>query len=453
MSTTGFKIDRIKVGGLLTTRDDLFVKSPGEGQLILQNAKLDRANVVCLCNGDGEPVYMTMATVDKRIHLRRLPRQGGKHNHRCVSYGGISDRASDLYTDDAICEKGDFVHISLDGPLSEIIGEPVDYAPSGREIKATKNIRRSSMSMLGLLNYLWEEASLNIWWPRMEGKRGSWTVKPSLLEVCEGRTFKNGKRLREYVFIPETPRSRDSGTNAYAEASEDLLEHLRRIEGAGAPNEACYGIVIGEINRIIDPRPGQRSAGLVMKYLDQPFWDNHGVIRRLDRSFEHPMARARTRGPASKAKPGDVSLGPASTKTAYRLFGIFAVGLSKHKDSVVLKQGAVMETTERLIPIASDYEGRLEHKLFSEGRAFLKPLVYDGERYTFPDFELLDSALPVRPVLEVYGYSGDEYEARKREKHVEYVRTRTPYWYWDLKVTRDIPNLDAFPPAERYKRR
>lgn len=453
MSTNGFKIDRLKVGGLLTTREALFVKAQGEGQMILQAAKLDRANVVCLCNGESQPVYMTMVTVDKRIHLRRLPRQGGRHNHRCVSYGGISDRASDLYTEGAICEKGDFVHINLDGPLSEVTGEPVDYTPTGRDIKATKHIRRSSMSMLGLLNYMWEEASLNIWWPKMEGKRGSWTVRPSLMEVCEGRTFKNGRRLRDFLFVPEPPRGRDIGNNGYVQASEDLLEHLLRVEGAGSPNEACYAIVVGEIRRIIDPRPGQRSAGLVMKFLDQPFWDNHGVIRRLDQSFPNSMARARARSAAPKGMHAEAAEQVNSLASTYRLIGIFAVGLSKNKDSVVLKQGAVMETSERLIPIASDYEGRVEFKLFSEGRAFQKPLVYDGERYTFPDFELLDTDSATRPVLEVYGYSGDEYEARKREKHVEYVRTRTPYWYWDLKATRDIPSLAAFPPAERYKQK
>lgn len=453
MSSAGFKIDRIKVGGLLTTREDLFIKSSGEGQLILQNAKLDRAYVICLCNGDSKPVYMTMATVDKKIHLRRLPRQGGKHHHRCVSYGGISERASDLYTDDAICEKGELVHISLDGPLSEIVGEPVNYEPAGREFKASKNIRRSSMTMLGLLNYLWEEAALNIWWPRMEGKRGSWTIRPSLLDASEGRTFKNGRSLRNFMFIPETTRAKESGRSTYNQASEDLLSHLRRIEGAGAPNEACYGIVIGEISRIIDPRPGQKSSGIVMKYMDQPFWDNHGVIKRLDKSFPNAMSRARARGPASKSKVLDQPATSATVAATYKLMGIFAVGLNKNKDSVVLKQGAVMETTSRLIPIASDFEGRVELKLFNEGRAFEKPLVYDGERFTFPDFTLLDTDQDPRPVLEVYGYSGDEYEARKREKHVEYVRTRTPYWYWDLKASRDIPGFEAFPPSVRFRRR
>jgi hypothetical protein len=452
-----FQIDRLKIGATLTSRQDLFQIAVEGGQRLLQQARLNHAQVQCLCNGDDKPLFMAIVDAD-RFHIRRLPNQGSKHHQQCLSYGGINERAAELYTEEAIVERGDNIHISLDGPLSEkLLDGFKDDEEAIRNIRATASVRRYSMTILGLLNYLWEEANLNIWWPRMDKRRGSWVVRSEVLKACEGRLFKGGRSLRQFVFIPEAARDRSSAAVS-KNAGENhalLLKHLAAVKDAGADNEACYGIVIGEIARLIDPTAKQRSAGLVLRDVGTPLWDNHGVIKRLDERFTNAMGRLRKRQAAAaekKARPDGAAASTLVDSNDYRLIGIFAVGLGKNGESVVLKQAAVMETSTRYVPLASDYEGQLERKLYREGRAFLKPLVYDGERWSFPDFVLIDTDMDPKPVLEVYGYSGDEYEARKREKHVEYVRTRTPYWYWDLKMTKDIPSLGTFPRAQRFNR-
>jgi hypothetical protein len=54
----------------------------------------------------------------------------------------------------------------------------------------------------GLLNYLWEECDLNIWRPGMGKKRGHWTVKNEISKFAKEVMFKQGRRLSDFLFIP-----------------------------------------------------------------------------------------------------------------------------------------------------------------------------------------------------------------------------------------------------------
>ena len=424
------QIDKLTVGGTFTTRRRLFETDKAAGQMLLQKAKLGKLSALCICKGDSHAVPMTIVSKDNSYHLRRLPLKGSQHHQDCVSYGGINERAEKIYTDDAIWEVDDKVLVRVDGPLSELKNarerEPAGV-PRG---PATERQRRGSMSLLGLLNYLWEEAQINIWRPGMAGKRWYGKVRALLLEQCASRFFADGQAMPNKVFVVAPSSKKTPFDNDAA-----LKSHLAALNPDPESDVTHFGLVIGEIKRLIEPRAGQSSSGIVLDGMDgAPLWDNHRVLKRLDDSFEYQLARHRARA------QGD-------TSNDYRLFGIFSVALNKKGDGFVLKQGAVMESSQRFIPIASDCEGKVERKLVDEGRAFEKPLVYDGERSFFPDFYLLDTALTKKPVLEVYGYSGDKYEAQKRAKHVEYVRTRTPYWYWDVKLSpHDIPSFDQFPP-------
>lgn len=456
-------IDRIRIGARLTSREELMEQKPAEGQDLLQKAKIERTSIHCLCQGEPSTLYLTPVKKDSGLHLRRMPRAGSQHHRNCVSYGGINLRAERLYTDDALVEEGDNIRVSIDGPMAEIVTEgfePGDVVP---RVRATPSIRRSSMTLLGLLNYLWEEAGLNVWWPRMDGKRGAWTVRSTLMEEAKSRTLSGRHRLADVLFMADVASAAKATASQADERKErnsrNLKDLVNRVATSGNKNEIRYALVIAEIDSFIAGVPGRHGDGISLKDFKEALWDNHKIIPRLTESFRNPIERLKRRVDARrKRKPGASTepSWPADATTQggddYRLMGIFAVAMNKAGTHVIIKNGAVMETTRRFIPIASDYEGKVERLLYEAGRAFEKPLVYDGERWAFPDFILVDTDMEPAPVLEVYGYSGDEYEARKRAKHVEYVRSRTPYWHWDLKLSAAIPSFDAFPKSKRFDR-
>lgn len=441
------QIDRLLVGGVFKTRKWLYDDFPEKGQDILQNAKTQSQPVFCLCRGEDKPILMSVVRRDTRYHIRRYPKQGSAHHIDCVSYGGINERAQRIYTDEALREDGDKVIISLDAPLSEVKAGKFSLEKGEPREHATDRHRRSTISMLGLLNYLWEESGLNIWWPNMDGKRFGAVVRSRLLDSAGDRVIGKGLDLSKLLFIPRQGKKGEEVNNA-----ADLRDHLGRVAGLLGEKETCFAIVVGEISKLIEPTQEKRSSGIVLNQLfTTPLWDNYGLVELLNKRFTHPMQRLRQRVRAKEQqrKSGEPISGLPND---YILMGIFAVGLSP-SGSFVLKHGAVMETSKRYIPIASHYEGLVERKLHVERRAFEKPLVYDGERSFFPDFYLLDTGMAEKPVLEVYGYTGDQYEYRKRVKHVEYVRRHIPYWYWDVKASPQvIPSFDAFPKANRRAR-
>lgn len=75
--------------------------------------------------------------------------------------------------------------------------------------------------------------------------------------------------------------------------------------------------------------------------------------------------------------------------------------------------------------------------LVEQQRRFRKPLRYDGVAAMFPDFILTD--LQPETPMEIYGFSGEAYEERKRQKMADYQKLGTPYWHWDLQASRRPP--------------
>lgn len=448
-----YVIDRLKAEGKATSRKQLFEVDVKAGQEVLQRVKLNNGQVSCLCRLDHRELPMTVAKLDSSYHLRRFKNQGSLHHPDCASYGGINERAAELYEQSVVSEVGDKLAVKIDGPMSEIVADGFKDDAPAVVWKATKKMPRSSMTLLGFLNYLWEECDLNIWRPGMEGKRGHWTVRNEISKAATGVLFKQNRRLSDFLFIPD--QNGDAKTRTATSAA--LTAHLNRVAGLGNPNEACFGVVIGEVLAMSNSSDRGKALYIKLKGMDAPIWDDHGVIGRLESSFKNPVARHHQRVEVERKERAarvNGGVGQAGTKpleSTFKLIGIFLLGLNKKGDGLVLKRAALMETSARYIPISSEYEGRVEEKLRAEGRAFKKPLVYDGERAVFPDFELLDTSHKVCPALEVYGYDGDEYEERKREKHAQYEKDGTPYWYWDLKVTDEIPSFDKFPRAVRIR--
>lgn len=109
-----------------------------------------------------------------------------------------------------------------------------------------------------------------------------------------------------------------------------------------------------------------------------------------------------------------------------------------------LKSAALAMTTARYIAVDSEHEAFLADRLVREGRAFRKPVHFDGSEETLPDFELRDVGNPMP--LEVFGMAtGPDLEARASKAEF-YDRTlgEAGWWFWDAARDREPPLL---PPA------
>lgn len=78
---------------------------------------------------------------------------------------------------------------------------------------------------------------------------------------------------------------------------------------------------------------------------------------------------------------------------------------------------ALMRVIEQWIPLDSDLEGKVEQKLWDEGRKFDKPLRCDADECAvFPDFWLLDMQQDF--TLEVFGMATPQYLERRGTRYL-----------------------------------
>ena len=82
-------------------------------------------------------------------------------------------------------------------------------------------------------------------------------------------------------------------------------------------------------------------------------------------------------------------------------------------------------------------------KLVAEGRRFEKPLRFDADDVTFPDFWLKDVGAPIP--MEVWGMTSTDYQARKAEKSTYYDETygKDGWWGWNGAAGDDLPEFPA----------
>jgi hypothetical protein len=144
-----YVIDRLKAEGRETSRRKLFELDVKAGQALLQRVKTNEGLVSCLCRRDQRELPMTVAKLDSSFHLRRFKNQGSLHDPDCVSYGGINERAAELYESDVVTENGDRFDVKVAGPMSEIVVDGFKDETPAVEWKATKKRPHPSMTLLG----------------------------------------------------------------------------------------------------------------------------------------------------------------------------------------------------------------------------------------------------------------------------------------------------------------
>ncbi len=292
-------------------------------------------------------------------------------------------------------------------------------APRSEENESTSVTRspgksKPAMTLLGLLHLLWSESRLSTWYPAMEGKRNSGIVNYALLQAAE-RVATSRMKLNEVLLLAAQKDSKGATRNQTITKSAITRDlRLVAISPLARYNPERHS---GDISRL----PLSGPFGMPILHLPPAVWATAA------RKFERELSAWR------------------------RGSRVIAIAQVTPRKGESLSQGdvvelALMQVSERWIPVDSDYEGVIEAKLHAAGRSFDKPLRYDAdESEVFPDFWLLDAGKDYP--LEVFGMNTPAYLERKAVKTAWYNREYggEGWWSWDAAADPKGKNIPPFP--------
>jgi hypothetical protein len=259
---------------ILTTEDPKFLS-----RVALAHSRRVRPFCMCLEKGDGIEVYI--ARRFEKYHLKRMPNSGPGHSPGCDHYEPHDDltglgqlRGQAIIDDETTGE----TLLKLAFPMSR--GPARLAMATANEAKLSVKSDGTKLSIRGLLHYLWNEAQLTHWHPKMRGKRGWGLVRNELLRAAEQKITK-GKHFSEMLYIPEPFQ---------AAKKYEIACRRREITARAQHHTKQLGMIIGEVKGFDVSINGER---IVIRHL--PDWNlflNGVLARRLRSNFEREIELA-----------------------------------------------------------------------------------------------------------------------------------------------------------------
>ncbi|MFY3590569.1 MULTISPECIES: DUF1173 family protein [Achromobacter] len=381
--------------------------------LLLSHGKAD---VRCCCLGPGHKRLSIHSRANSdRFHLARFPETGPDHSEDCIYYG-VDPEMSGLggYRRGVVQELDDGnTKIKLKVGLQQrpTAAPEEENAAAGTDKKmATARARsgQASMTLLGLLHYLWTEAGFNAWAPSMNGKRSVGLVHYHLLRVASS-TFAGRVRLSSNLVIAAT-------------AADGQQAGLNKAKSTEAMNRRRRLVAVAPLAQY---QPGMESAGRL------PIMGFHGIPHLTLSAEDWEVLQRRFMAEINGWMSGDMVIAIAQTDVPTPAAGSM-------KARVV--DLALMTVTPQWIPVDSGYEAAVVAALVAAERRFEKPLRFDaGTEQVFPDFWLRDRSEVVP--MEVWGLTDPDYAARKEQKIAHYDEKYGPgkWWQWDAAAGAPIP--------------
>ncbi|MGV7963843.1 DUF1173 family protein [Photorhabdus tasmaniensis] len=377
--------------------------------------------ITCGCRGKGaKRLYVRILPNSDTFILIKAANTGTEHESSCVFFDldarhtGLKGYASNV------------VRINSEGVMSIRLGIGMTEKdpPEKSDVPSLPQIQRpnggqASMTLLGLLSLLWTEAGLNVWFPKMAGKRNDSLVRYRLMEAAKqvrtGRTC-----IGDHLFIglPD-PKNNAALTQVQQLSSQELSDKRLLLMS-------------------VLPRYDKEKHEKPLKFL--PLRNFGGLPLTFFNSEGH-WESVKRRFPAEYAawKAGGKIVVFALTSPAT----VTGRGPSARAHQIVL-----MHVSENWIPLDSSYEALVAARLDTEQRHYVKPMRYDASASdVFPDFYLLDTRGDRPFPMEVFGMATPAYLARKQLKIDYYNREYGYYgwWYWDATVKTEELNLPNFP--------
>ena len=372
-------------------------------QVALKKSRDCNSYAACLCTGKELPLSVRLRV--EKHHLARFPLTGIKHREDCRFYSSLSPEGPQgCYTQDALKEKPDgTINIKLDYPL-QVTGPSTPIDSSLRSGDASRNNKRDTVSILGLLHFLWETTSYNTWVPKMDGMRSSTKLGYHLFKQAE--KIEAGKtKLSDVLLTPAYTNSSDSRRNSMT--VERAKVNKQRLVVIAELAKFSENFMDG-LNRL----PVRDFSGMPFLGLDDDRWKT--ALSRFPIAVNGWMK-------------------------GMKVFVIAVTDVPSAKSAQV-RQLALMMVSDRYIPLDSLNEGGVEQKLFELERSFYKPLRYDSSTHEYlADFCLTDVStdnhLPI-PV-EIWGMNTPDYQEHRMVKERWYNANygATGWLSWDATRT------------------
>lgn len=376
-----------------------------------------KASVTCLCKGNGNR-NLAVKSLNNNFHLARFQKSGAEHALDCHYYSADYQSGASAY-------KKDVIEVTQDGGFKIKLGVGLqkgsknDSESDGHQVRthSGKRVSKPSIGLLGLLHFLWTQAQLNNWTPKMEGKRDLGLIHSKMLETA-AKVHAGAIKLSDVLLVATPSWQKTKVASNDAKVAEAILEQHRLLVVAPLAAHTLERENCSKSKICI-----QDFHGIPNMMVDQAIWKN--ALSRF------PRAVTAWRGGG-------------------KVIAIVQLDVPSAQDKAEVLNVSLMTVSEQWIPTDSKYEGMVEVKLRAEGRRFTKPLCHDAdEDVVFPDFLLSDTdLLPLYP-MEVYGMSTPEYLARKAIKKAHYGPGGC--WSWDANLDQDGLNITAFPVrAQRF---
>ncbi|MDX3435644.1 DUF1173 family protein [Streptomyces stelliscabiei] len=371
---------------------------------LFARARAEVGHGQCLCQTPALRLVIRCSRAG-RYHLAGWPGEGELHDPSCSFHKLASELTGrDGYSTEAIHESDDGVAIRFSAALARKLSAP---EPATTSTEQREGCARRTVGLLGLLHWLWEESQLNAWHPRW--RRRTWWVCHALLSEQIAGCSINHEELTETLYV--VPPFREQ----YARRNTAAFETFRIARLKRRGDTQRRGLILGEIRDVKPTRYGIRYA---LAHHRGALFATTALDERLRRSYRPAFSSA-------------------ADEHGARRIGLFLVELSP-KGHVRVVDMAAMLVSKVYTPADSSHEVVMANALTDAGRAYVKPVRYDGSDLVFPDFVLTDTH--PHSYVEVYGIHGREsYDQRKRVKQAHYQSQGAALVEWD--VAHSIPDV------------
>ena len=231
----------------------------------------------CLCNSTGIEVYI--ARRRDQFVMHRMPNTGPDHMPDCDHFEPDEDLTGlGALVGHAVVDDQDtgITKLKLGFPLSRGASKLAAEAISVERSEVGADGAR--MTLRGLLHYLWNDAHLTHWHPRMAGKR-NWNVVRNALRGTLASKDSKGQQLGALVYIPEVFSVKDK---------YEIEQRRNELVARALPATRQSMILIAEVKSIQRSLNGEK---IVCKHLpDWPLLLDADMARRVQRNFEVELA-------------------------------------------------------------------------------------------------------------------------------------------------------------------
>ena len=401
---------KVQAAGQVFSVDD-YEDNPTAFSRVLEAAKIKPGYATCLCRQPYQQlVVRRVASKDgDRFFLATWPNTGTSHALECRFHhsedeyeeGRAKRLAAVITSDDGFTIKPDFTLVRMTSIATQAKKTLGDAVPTAN------GTQRSTLGLLGTLEFLWETAGLNKWlasYPRAAPQR--WTNLVTRVNSVLAQGKMGGRRLTDLFYV----------VPAYNPIDQDAINaRLAAMIDAHKPSPIAVPsfLVLGEVAQV---REAGKAVQVKLRHQAQPLWMFPSLGEQIGKRYRSAESLL-----VSQSRDG-------------RVIGLFAVEVTS-KGGLWVKDAALMACSREYIPCDSRHEIHLANLLTHQSRSFVKPLRMEDDADVLPDFKLFDCGRTT--VMEVWGMDTPEYNAHRALKIDRYKQAGVPLWQWD--AFKDVP--------------